>query len=80
MQTQVKAWGNGQGLRFSKEFLNTAGIHVNDYLNLSIENGNIVLSKVMKHRTLEERTAEFRGQLGPYEEFDWGEAEGRERW
>lgn len=31
-----------------------------------------------EHRTLEERAKEFGGRLGPYEEFDWGEPEGRE--
>ncbi len=28
MQTQVKAWGNGQGIRFSKELLDTLDIHL----------------------------------------------------
>ena len=32
------------------------------------------------HRTLEERAKEYGGKLGPYEEFDWGEPMGRERW
>ncbi len=31
-----------------------------------------------KHKTLEERAAEFVGKLGPYEEIDWGEPMGRE--
>ena len=29
-------------------------------------------------RTLEERAAENGGKLGPYQEFDWGEPQGRE--
>lgn len=33
-----------------------------------------------KHRTLEERAKSFDGKLGPYEEFDWGDPIGRERW
>ena len=33
-----------------------------------------------RHRTLEERAEDFGGKLGPYEEFDWGEPVGRERW
>ena len=42
--------------------------------------GNIVLKKTFKHRTLEERAEEFGGKLGPYQEYDWGEPVGRERW
>ena len=73
MITQVKTWGNSQGIRLSRELLSLVGIKNNDYLD--------VLKKVRKrHRTLEERTKEFNGKLGPYEEFDWGEPVGRERW
>ncbi|MCD8301000.1 MAG: AbrB/MazE/SpoVT family DNA-binding domain-containing protein [Clostridiales bacterium] len=80
MVAQVKAWGNGQGVRFSKELLETLGIHLNDYLQVKVVNEDIVLSKTFKHKTLEERTAECGGKLGPYEESDWGEPVGREVW
>lgn len=78
--TQVKAWGNGQGVRFSKEILDTAGIHIDDILDVQIKDGNIILTKKFKHKTLEERAAECRGKIGPYDEFTWGEAKGREHW
>ncbi len=80
MIAQVKAWGNGQGVRFSKELLDTIGIRVEDFLDVQIKDGSIILSKTFKHKTLEERTAEFQGKIGPYEEFSWGEPEGREQW
>ncbi len=80
MLAQVKAWGNGQGVRFSKELLDTIGVHVDEYLDVKVKNGSIILSKTFKHKTLEERAAEFEGKLGPYEEFSWGDAEGREIW
>lgn len=35
---------------------------------------------VIKHRTLEERAAEFDGKIGPYDEYAWGQSHGRERW
>lgn len=80
MVAQVKTWGNSQGIRLSKELLALAGIKNNDFLEVELIEGNIVLKKVKKqHRTLEERAKEFGGQLGPYEEFDWGEPVGRER-
>lgn len=81
MVAQVKSWGNSQGIRLSKELLALAGIQNNDFLDIELVEGNIVLKKVKKqHRTLEERAKEYGGKLGPYEEFDWGEPAGRERW
>ena len=81
MTTQVKTWGNSHGIRLSKELLALAGIQNNDILNIELVNGDIVIRKAeKKHRTLEERAKEYGGKLGPYEEFDWGEPVGRERW
>ena len=81
MVAQVKPWGTSQGIRLSKELLALAGIKNNDLLEIELIEGGIVLKKAKKeHRTLEERAREFGGRLGPYEEFDWGEPKGRERW
>lgn len=80
MVTQIKSWGNGQGIRFSKELLDTIGVRNNDYLEIHIKDGDIILSKTFKHKTLEERAAEYYGKIGPYNEFSWGDAEGREQW
>ena len=80
MLTQVKAWGNGQGVRFSKELLETANIHIDEYLDVQVKDGNIVLSKTYKHQTLEERAALYNGKVGPYQELVLDEAKGREQW
>ena len=81
MVTQVKTWGNSQGIRLSKELLALAGIKSNDLLDISVIDGNIPPKKIEnRHRTLEERAKEYGGKLGPYEEYDWGEPVGRERW
>lgn len=80
MVVQVKAWGNSQGIRLSKEILENAGIRINDILNIELIDGNIVIKKTHKHRTLEERAAEYQGKVGPYEDFDWGKPAGQERW
>lgn len=71
MVVQVKAWGNSQGIRLSKELLTLADIQTNDYLDIELVDGAIVLKKTRKYRTLEERAKEFGGKLGQYEEFDW---------
>ena len=80
MQTQVKEWGNGQGVRLSKEILKSAGISLNDILDITVSNGIITLSKPFRHKTLEERAAEFDGRLMIDGEYDWDEAVGKEVW
>ena len=80
MQTQVKAWGNSQGIRIPKEILQTAGISLEEILDITVTNGEITLAKAMKHKTLEERAAEYNGQLNLDGEYDWGTPVGREVW
>lgn len=80
MQAQVKAWGNSQGIRISKDILQEANIAVNDVLDVKVANGLIMLAKPFRHKTLEERAAEFNGKLNLDGEYDWGEPVGREVW
>lgn len=80
MQTQVKTWGNSQGIRISKEILQQAGIKKDDILDIKISDGMIMLVKSFRHKTLEERAADYDGQLKLDGEYDWGEPEGREVW
>lgn len=80
MQTQVKTWGNSQGIRIPREVLQDAGISINEILDIKVKNGVIILEKTFKHKTLEERAAEFGGNLNLDGEFDWGELVGREVW
>lgn len=80
MQIQVKKWGNGSGIRFTKEFLREAGISMEDTLNAEIVNGQIVLTPVFRHRSLRERAAEFNGELNLSDEIEWDEPVGSEVW
>ncbi|MCQ2508777.1 MAG: AbrB/MazE/SpoVT family DNA-binding domain-containing protein [Dorea sp.] len=80
MKTQIKQWGNSQGIRISKDLLNAANISVDDLLDVQVSDGVIMLLKTFRHRTLEERTAEYNGDLKLDGEFDWGEPVGREVW
>lgn len=80
MQAQVREWGNSQGIRLSKEILNSAGISVNEVLDVTVSNGMITLIKPFRHKTLEERAAEFDGKLMLDGEYNWGDAVGREVW
>ena len=80
MQVQVKEWGNSQGIRLPKEILQDAGIALNEVLDVIVSNGTIRLEKKWKHKTLEERAAEYGGELNLDGEYDWGEPVGREVW
>lgn len=80
MQVQLKTWGNSQGIRFSREFLASAGIKPNDMLTAEIQDGKIILHKSFQHRTLQQRAAAFNGKLNLSEELDWGEPQGNEVW
>ena len=80
MQTQVKKWGNSQGIRIPKEVLQEADIAVDDMLDVKVSNGVIMLVKPFRHKTLEERVAEYGRKLDLDGEYDWGEPVGRENW
>lgn len=80
MHAQVKEWGNSQGIRLPKEVLKSAGIAVNEILDVTVSNGVITLVKSSRHRTLEERAAEYGGKLMLDGEYNWGEPVGREVW
>ena len=80
MQAQVKEWGNSQGIRLSKDVLKSAGIELNEILDVSVANGVITLMKPFRHKTLEERAAEYDGKLMLDGEYDWGDPVGREIW
>jgi len=80
MQAQVKEWGNSQGIRLSKEVLKSAGIELDEVLDVTVSDGVITLMKTFRHKTLEERAAEFDGKLMLDGEYDWGEPVGREVW
>ena len=74
MQTQVKEWGNSQGIRLPKRILKSAGIALNEILDITVSNGVITLTKPFRHKT------EFDEKLILDGEYDWGEPVGREVW
>ena len=80
MEVQLKNWGNSQGIRFSKEFLKSAGFRPNDTLTAEIKDGKVILSRAFHHRTLQERAEAYGGELRLSDEMDWGEPRGSEVW
>lgn len=80
MHTQVKSWGNSQGIRLSKDVLEAAHISLDDILDIKISDNTITLVKQRWHKSLEERAAAYGGRLLLDGEYDWGAPVGREDW
>ena len=80
MQVQIKPWGNSQGIRFSREFLKSAGFRPDEVLTAEASDGKIVLSRAFTHRSLRERAAAYGGQLNLSDELQRDEPVGSEVW
>ena len=81
VQTTIQKWGNSQGIRIPKAFLEALGMMENDVVELNRVDDNIVITKVKekKELTLEDI---FKGYNEEYKavEFDWGSPVGKEVW
>ena len=79
MPTAIRKWGNGNGIRLTKAELGQAGLSVDDEVEILAEKGKIIILPVRKHRTLEDRVAEY---PEPYEveHVDWGPDTGKEEY
>ena len=76
-QVAIRAWGNSQGIRISKNVLDKMQLKVSDVLDVVVENNAIILRKSFEHKTFEERLAEYNGEI-TISDFDWGEPVGKE--
>ena len=61
---------------FQRIFLKL-GLHVSDTLQIEVIDDSIVLKKEFKHKTFEERVAEYNGEISICD-YDWGEPVGKE--
>jgi antitoxin MazE len=78
----VQKWGNSQGLRLSKEVLAEAQIEVGEAVDVSVQDGLIVVTparRVRGSRDLDEILAAIPDGYR-HEEMDWGPPAGREAW
>ena len=76
-QTAVRAWGNSQGIRIPKVIMDSADLSVNDVLDITVENGMIILKKAFRHKSFEERLSAYQGMISLCD-YDWGEPAGKE--
>lgn len=80
MTVQIVKWGNSQGIRLPKSILEEAGMSEHEEVTLYTSDGKIIIEKTFQHKTLEERAAKYKGHLGPYQEYNWGDPTGKEVW
>jgi len=87
MQTTVVKWGNSQGIRIPKVFLQNLQIEENDPVDITLEEEKIIIKKgnAKKHKTTRERLIEFYGadfdkNHSSQKEIDWGAPVGKEIW
>lgn len=82
MVTRVLRWGNSQGLRLTKQVLDDAHIAVGDDVDVTVQNGMIIIvptrrvrGRVRLDALVARIPADYRS-----EETDWGAPMGREAW
>lgn len=76
-QVTLKAWGNSYGIRIPKKILEMMKLKPDDVMTIEAEGDSIRLHKTFRHKSFEERLAEYNGEIS-VEMFDWGQPEGRE--
>ena len=82
MLAKIQKWGNSQGLRLAKNLLEDAHISVGDEVDISIKDGNIIVSPAKRIRgrhDLKDLVARIPENCQT-EEVDWGEPVGKETW
>jgi len=82
MVTKVQKWGNSQGLRLPKQVLEDAQISVGDDVDVTTQDGFIVIAPVKRvrgKRSLQDLVALIPKDYEPAE-VDWGEPVGKEAW
>jgi len=82
MVTKVQKWGNSQGLRLPKRLLEDAHISVGDEVDVTTQDGVIVIAPVKRvrgTRSLQDLVSRIPKDY-EVEEVDWGEPVGREAW
>jgi antitoxin MazE len=77
MFTTIQKWGNSQAVRLPKAILEKASLKENDKVEITVKDGNLIITPVKKHVTLQERIAEFQGDY-LCSEWDTGKPTGKE--
>jgi len=88
IQTNVRRWGNSQGIRLSKEILAQMDLKEDDTIGINIYDGKMIIEKVNKPKylNLTERLEAFYKRpieeiyVESTQEVDMGDPQGNEIW
>ena len=79
MMTRLAKWGNSLAVRIPKHIAAEANVQDGDAVDVSIEDGTIVVRRVVKRYTIEELVADM-PRDNRHGETDWGPPVGKEVW
>lgn len=79
MLTKVQKWGNSLAVRIPKAFADELGLENNAVVEMTLNEGKLVVKIVPRQPTLEELLAKVTSE-NIHEEIDDGGSVGREAW
>ena len=80
MQTKIKKWGNSLALRIPKLFAVDANLKLNKLVDLSINEGSIIITPIDEKEYSLEKLLEDVTENNLHREFDTGAPGGKEIW
>ncbi len=82
MVTKIQKWGNSQGLRISRQLMESAGLAVGDEVDVNVRDGVIVVTPVQQVRGKHSLEGLVRRIPVGYEPTgeEWGGPVGKEVW
>lgn len=88
IQTNIRRWGNSQGIRLTKEILAQMNLQENDTVGINVYDGKMTVEKINKPKylNLEERLEAFYKRpideiyVESTREIDVGDPVGNEQW
>ena len=80
MQTKIQKWGNSLGLRIPKSFAEEAGVEAGSLVDLSIEDGHLLIRPVRRPRIKLTSLLRKITSKNLHKEVRTGDAVGKEVW
>ena len=80
METRLQKWGNSDGIRIPKAFLQSLNLKTNDKITIEQVDEKIIITKSKQERvSLEELFENYNGE-NLAKEFEWDDPVGNEIW
>ena len=77
MNVTVKKWGNSQAIRLPKAITESLNIQENENVDIKVRDNEIIIKKVRRHKSFEERMKGYSGDYN-FTEMDSGSPMGKE--